>query len=312
MALKAIFPTGANTLTLNGLYQWDYGRVLEIESADIGTQTVEIHFACQNMTEAIVRVCSFTNGFGNVTIPDVCLEQSSPITVWIYEINGTEGRTLKSAVLNVAARTRPSKTRDIPQEIADKYTELITEINESIDAFEHGQITVEKAVNSQIADFAKTAGNAESAAHSGTSECASKTVSDSYGNELTSKYLRVNATGGSESQGDSSGIWITCDPTAPSCYYFFLELEQVRYDFGVIMWDGLKTVYSPVVILRTDTAGNILYGVLKIESFGSNGRFIDGKAKLTFFDPRTKEEFEQLGGGYTLCARHLTDTPTSE
>ena len=46
MAIKVVFPTGAASITVAGLYQWDYGQTLEIECPEIGSEIVEVHFAC--------------------------------------------------------------------------------------------------------------------------------------------------------------------------------------------------------------------------------------------------------------------------
>ena len=46
MAIKVVFPTGASSITVAGLYQWDYGQTLEIECPEIGSEIVEVHFAC--------------------------------------------------------------------------------------------------------------------------------------------------------------------------------------------------------------------------------------------------------------------------
>lgn len=162
MSIKATFPAGAKTVSVSGLYQWDYGQILEIESADMGTEIVEVHFACPSMSEAVVRSCSFTNGVGTVTIPDTCLEQTNTITAWVYRISGTQGHTLKTITMPITARTRPAGSRDIPQEISNKYTELLTELNEVIDSLEKGDVPVTRALN---ADSATTAGNAQSAAY---------------------------------------------------------------------------------------------------------------------------------------------------
>lgn len=163
MAIKVVFPTGTDSVSVSGLFQWDYGQVLEIESAELGSEIVEVHFACPSMNEAIVRPCSFSNGVGTVTIPDQCLEQTSKITAWIFKIEGTQGRTIKTITLSVTGRTRPSKTQDVPAENIDKYTELITEVNEAVEALESGNVKAAKAVNADNATHAATAGNAESA-----------------------------------------------------------------------------------------------------------------------------------------------------
>ena len=163
MAIKVNIPNGQNTATVSGLYQWDYGQVLEIESTDLGNMIGEVHFACSSMSEAIVVSCNFTEGVGTVTIPDECLEQSSTISAWIYEIAGTQGRTRKVVTIPVTARTRPSAGRDIPTEISDQYTQLITEVNEAIDKLENGQVIAKKAETATKADSATTAGNASTA-----------------------------------------------------------------------------------------------------------------------------------------------------
>lgn len=163
MAIKVNIPYGENSATVSGLYQWDYGRVLEIEAVDLGTMIGEVHFACQPMSEAIVVPCSFTDGVGTVTIPNECLEQSSTISAWIYEIAGTQGRTRKVITIHITARTRPSAGHDIPAEISDKYTELITEVNGAVEDLKTGEIVAKKATTAETATSATTAGNASTA-----------------------------------------------------------------------------------------------------------------------------------------------------
>lgn len=163
MAIKVNIPSGQNTATVSGLYQWDYGQVLEIESTDLGNMIGEVHFACSSMSEAVVVSCNFTEGLGSVTIPDECLEQSSNITAWIYEISGTQGRTRKVITIYVTARTRPSVGQDIPTEISNRYTELITEVNEAVDKLENGDVVVKKAKEATTATTATSAGNASTA-----------------------------------------------------------------------------------------------------------------------------------------------------
>ena len=170
MAIKVNIPSGQNTATVSGLHQWDYGQVLEIESVDLGNMIGEVHFACPSMSEAIVVSCNFADGLGSVTIPDECLEQSSTINAWIYEINGTQGRTRKGITIPVTPRMRPSASRDIPTEISNRYTQLITEVNEAIDKLENGETTVKKAETATQAYSATTAGNASTANYAITAE----------------------------------------------------------------------------------------------------------------------------------------------
>ncbi len=177
MAFKIVIPENQHSITVSGLYQWDFGQTLEIECAELGSELMEVHFACSGMTEAIVRSCSFSVGIGTVTIPDKCLEQANVITAWIYSISGTQGHTVKTIILPVTARTRPSATRDVPAEHVDKYAEAITEINDAVNNLEKGNIIAAKATHAVSADSATTAQSATSASYATSAGSATTAVS---------------------------------------------------------------------------------------------------------------------------------------
>lgn len=168
MAIKIIFPADTASVTAPSLHQWDYGQTLEIESADL-LPIVEVHFACVGMTEAIVRPCSVNNGLATVAIPDMCLEHSGTIMAWVFEINGTEGMTRKTISIPVKSRVKPAPGGDIPTEIYDKYTELIDEMREAVEAVLAGNVTV---VQAKTANYAAEAGHANSASSADTARSA--------------------------------------------------------------------------------------------------------------------------------------------
>jgi hypothetical protein len=93
------------------------------------------------------------------------LEQTSAITAWIYKVDGTQGHTVKTITLPLTARTRPSKSHDIPTEYIDKYGEAIGEINEAVNALESGNVTVAKAHNATNAENATMADSAKNATY---------------------------------------------------------------------------------------------------------------------------------------------------
>ena len=162
MNLIAIFPPGQTEVSVNGLHQWDYGRKLEIHASDLPT-LVEVHFACLGMEEAVVRVCNVTRGVAVATIPDTCLEQTTPITAWVYVIGETTGATKKRITLPIEARTRPSATADIPVEISDKYTEAVTAMNEAVEKISSGEVPAAMAIEARKAKVADNAINAVNA-----------------------------------------------------------------------------------------------------------------------------------------------------
>ena len=169
MAIKINIPDGQTNVTVAGLYQWDYGQVLEIECAEIGSETLEVHFACPNMSEAIVRTCTFTVGVGAVTIPDECLEQASSVTAWLCRRDSTQRHTIKTITLPLTARTRPGNMLDdIPPSRTDVIGQLIEEVNEAVDAIENGKVTAAKAQEAANANYALTAGSAQDATYATT------------------------------------------------------------------------------------------------------------------------------------------------
>ena len=169
MAIKINIPDGQTNVTVAGLYQWDYGQVLEIECPEIGSETLEVHFACPNMSEAIVRTCTFAVGVGTVTIPDECLEQASSVTAWLCRRDSTQRHTIKTITLPLTPRTRPGNMLDdVPASRADAIGQLIEEVNEAVDALENGKVTAAKAQNAANATYAQTAGSAQDATYATT------------------------------------------------------------------------------------------------------------------------------------------------
>lgn len=189
MAIKVSFGIGETSKSTSELYQWDYGQTLEIEAIDLPS-LVEVHFACTNMSEAIVRVCNVEDGIARVTIPDTCLEQPSPITAWVYEIDGATGHTSKTITIPVVARKRPSTTTAPTQEQTDKYTELITEVNDAIEHITSGEIDVDYAKHSESATYAITAGRADVAENA---ETAVNRAGDTMTGALNVPMIRVHA-----------------------------------------------------------------------------------------------------------------------
>lgn len=168
MSIKATFPAGVTAMTVNGLHQWDYGRTLEIEAPDLPA-LVEIHFACAGMLEAVVRSCALIDGKVTAAIPDICLEQTSPVIAWVYEIGETNGRTTRTVTLPITQRAKPQGSVTIAPATADKYTEAVAAINAIMDGFENGGVVAGRAAE---ADHAAEAAYATEAGYATEAETA--------------------------------------------------------------------------------------------------------------------------------------------
>ena len=160
MAIKVTLSSGITSAKTTSLFQWDYGQQLQIISDDL-PPIVEVHFACKGMSEAVVMPCSITDGTGIVTIPDSCLEQSTDITAWVYSIDGTQGKTVKTITIPIVSRTRPGRSETIPQSVTDKYTELISQVNDAINDLKDGTVVVKTATTAETAKKAASATNAD-------------------------------------------------------------------------------------------------------------------------------------------------------
>lgn len=167
MSIKAIFPAGVTAMTVNGLHQWDYGQALEIEAEGLPL-LVEVHFACAGMKEAVVRVCQVADGKTSAIIPDACLEQRSPVVAWVYEIDEAGGKTILTITMPVIARIKPPAGTSSPQ-VADQYTQLISLVNDQMDAVFSGDAPVGRAFE---ADHAAEADHATEAAHAAKADSA--------------------------------------------------------------------------------------------------------------------------------------------
>lgn len=213
MSLKVIIPTGRTEITVNGLHQWDYGRTIEIHANGLPAM-VEVHFACAGMSEAVVRSCAVVDGAVTAAVPDMCLEQTTPIVAWVYAVGEMAGATVLTITLPVTPRTRPQPGETVPEEVADKYTEAVAAMNDLVAEYEQttaevkaeikteleqelssGTLVVPKASRAEEADFAgyaASAGNANTATTADTAAEATHAASadaDGNGNDIPSTYL---------------------------------------------------------------------------------------------------------------------------
>lgn len=259
MAIKALFTEGSTSITLSPLFQWDYGQALEIEAAGLPS-LIEVHFACHGMNEAVVHTCSCVDGIATVAIPDRCLEQAGEITAWVYEIDGSAGRTIYSIKIPITARTRPARSESIPQAVQDTYTQLITEVNDLLEALQSGTVNVGYAAKAGSADKAATADNATTATSANTAGSATSAVNDGNGDKISDTYLKIPDDFAMCSGGThlSSGTYV----------FRVLIVGANGAENHVAVVDIGGTVIAEHVFSSTFAYNNVLYRL----QFGSGGQ----------------------------------------
>ncbi len=226
MTLKAIIPSGQTEITVNGLHQWDYGQKLEIHSADLGA-IVEVHFACAGMKEAVVRVCEDTEGVAVATIPDRCLEQTTPITAWVFEKNKTEnatvGLTTKTITLPIIPRTKPQPGASVPEDHTDTYAELIGAVNTAVSKLTDGSVKVNYAYNAGHAVSATSADNATTASTAAVADHATEaTTVDAARKTVTTTSTTVKDSLSTSVEFDADSTYIIEAPDGSGVYVSFV------------------------------------------------------------------------------------------
>lgn len=161
MSVKVLAPLGVTEITAHGLIQWDYGQQLEVTREGLPS-LVEVHFACKGMSEAVVRSCSVSaDGTLTAVVPDVCLEQTTPVYAWVVVVDEASSTTVLTVILPITERIRPATSpSEVPEEIGNRYTEAIAAINEQIGRLASGEVSVGSAHNASEAAHAATADKA--------------------------------------------------------------------------------------------------------------------------------------------------------
>ena len=148
--LTAVFKEGFNTVTVPGLWKWDYGQRLQIEGLDLPA-AVQIHFATHEKTgSAITRIGTTEDGVTTVAIPNALLTDEycsceQRIYAFIYPADEDEGETVKTVILPVRPRPEPEDfdLEDDP----DLFGDVIEQVNAAADA----AASAERAAGEQAA-----------------------------------------------------------------------------------------------------------------------------------------------------------------
>ena len=108
--IQATFMNGQKEATAAPLYQWDYGQVLQIYGLGITDATIEVHFCDKSCERTEVRLASYdsNNKYYKVSIPDVLLENSYSINVFVYRTTADSGNTTHHITIPVIARKKPA------------------------------------------------------------------------------------------------------------------------------------------------------------------------------------------------------------
>lgn len=245
MNLTAIMPSGVITSTVYGLHQWDYGQELSIVTEGLPS-LVEVHFACAGMSEAAVRVARVTDSTAVVTIPDQCLEQTTPITAWVYLKGDASGRTALEITLPIIARAKPiaSSAPDDEARAATKYDDLFSATEQVIAKYEEAHADIQAAIEAG----ASAAASKEAAAASASEAAASASTAAAAALEVTDPARGLISMGNTVQVYDitSQRPEVTMPADDAMVYVSLISDDGRRQALGVVHLEGNRRTNSPL------------------------------------------------------------------
>lgn len=139
---------------LNYFYQWDINQTIKIKGISPETVT-EIHFCAHGDDMAMLVNPSLTDDYITVGIPNILLQQHSPIFIYLYQASEDSGKTIHLIQVPVKARPKPSNYVYTETEVLNYVT-----LDERVSALErlggYGDKSVVWTINGKSGDVILT------------------------------------------------------------------------------------------------------------------------------------------------------------
>ena len=124
--VQAVFKNKDMSVRVSGLWQWDYGQILEIIGLDMSAN--EVHFSMTGCKEAVITQAQILeDGIIHVNIPDKLLETGRDIRAYVYVADADSGKTIRYIYMDVQKRPKPEDYS------SQKEKNLLRQIMESLD-----------------------------------------------------------------------------------------------------------------------------------------------------------------------------------
>ena len=143
--LIANFTSYGEEITVEGLWQYDYGQRLQINGLNL-PDVFEVHLFWKGLEEAKVVTGYTENNKFYVDIPNESLKQRQAITVYIYLSTPEIGKTVNTVMMFVNKRPEPEGF-EIPEDIdlfhhtltaVGEYTRQTKEASNEAESWAHG------------------------------------------------------------------------------------------------------------------------------------------------------------------------------
>ena len=135
--ISAKFNKDSNFAIAPGLWQWDYGQILQVSGTGI-TENIEIHFSLSGVggeAERLIAVYDDDTDTLNVHIPGHLLAHQTNknynIYAFIYFNSGSEGETVYKIVLPIKARPKPINYDTADDAFNATLAEAVQQVNDA-------------------------------------------------------------------------------------------------------------------------------------------------------------------------------------
>ena len=128
--LTAVFADGETEVTVEGLWQWDYGQILRIKGLPL-PEVYTVHFGDLEFSGTTVTQIGDADG---VAIPSKLLESGKNLYAWVYLHTGEDdGETEYRIKMPVLKRSKPEEL-DTSEEDQKTINQLINRLTDALDA----------------------------------------------------------------------------------------------------------------------------------------------------------------------------------
>ena len=174
--IQAKFNENSNYTIAPGLWQYDYGQILQVSGTGI-TENIEIHFSTQEQGgEALVLIATYDDETDtlNAHIPGEFLAETYTedyrIYAFIYVNDGESGETIYKIILPIKSRPKPEDYDDTGDEAFNQsLADAVQQVNSAKESVRAYAEEVQQSVSTAVQSAENASQSANSASQSASS-----------------------------------------------------------------------------------------------------------------------------------------------
>lgn len=286
--ISAKFNPNSNYAIAPGLWQYDYGQILQVSGTGI-TENVEIHFSTQEQGgEALVLIATYDDETDtlNAHIPGEFLTETYTedyrIYAFIYVNNGESGETIYKIILPIKSRPKPEDYDDTGDEAFNQsLADAVQQVNNAKESARTYAEEIQQSVSTAVQSAENASQSAINASQSANSAQQSAKTAQAIADSLPSDYddlvYRVetveqtitNKADKTVATQSTNGLMSSADK---------LKLDGLDNGVGDVQINGTSIVSNGVAKIPIANGSNV-YGVVRQKC--DKGIIIDSSGQVS-------------------------------